>query len=173
MEFLGARGELTVQGIKIKLGKALSARIDRRFGDLVLQDRGIDKHQKGRVYALELAEDATVSSGPSADSPRETDLVSDSPAESAESADDDSEPRARVVAPCSGADGSIREEVGERSPHSPQAPRSSLATSQSTAESDAEDRAEGRCIRCGAPMSPVRISDRCGWCQKEDSRIAR
>lgn len=164
VEFLGVRGEFTVQGIKIKLGKALSSRIDRRFGELILRDRGIDRHQKGRVYGLELAEDASGPNGPSADSPRENDLFSDSQAEDAESAEGDSEPRARDTSPNEHAKSQAPPGMADCPPHSPHPPQSNSERGRLGAEDRAENSAEDRCVDCGLGLSVLNKTGRCGPC---------
>ena len=170
------RGEPTVQSLKIRLGKALTQRRDRRISDWSIRFLGRDPHQKGNVFALERAESAESAESDCVEpnnSPQGQGSVSDSNAEGAEGAESDSNPYARSTSESDPPPSTCeKDDVGTPlyPPHSPQPPRTDSKGDSNLAESGAEgfQRAghSPRCDGCGMGMSVVRISNRCAWCRK-------
>lgn len=158
--------------LKIRLGKGLSKYADRRFGDWFIRQRGKDSHQKGRLYGLDLAEDAGLASQPSAHSPRPIGAIAASIAEGAE---DDFFPGAQAHSQAEHSNGPRMRCSEGGTDHPPHAPHPPLADSDSDG-SGAESPAEGsllnndppRCRSCGVVMSVVRVGDLCGRCQRRD-----
>ena len=170
------KGAVDVQSLKIRLGKGLATREDRRFGNWFLRRAGKDAHQKGKLYALEHAEGAELDGQSSADPPRQFDQFPDSNAEGAEDAVSLSYPYAR---------GHDEDDQGDRlhapaffkggdnPPHSPHPPPSDSGKADLPAEGWAdEDQPTLRsrhnppqCVACGRQLSVVAIGDRCGRCK--------
>ena len=174
------RGEVTDQAVNTRLGKALAKRRDRRVAKFFIRLPGRDSHQKGTFYALELAEDPEPRTDSSAQAPRDFRPFSDSTAELAEDAEDNSYPHARSGCAEVGPPRSAR--PGHASaippPQPPQLPRSDSILTQDRAEVPAEDWAPTnrppqqsfsgtpRCDECGLEMSVVRVGTVCGACKR-------
>jgi hypothetical protein len=122
------------------LGKALSARRDRRFGDYFLRPAGEDGHAKGALWRLEEASDAEppadVPGQSSADVPPENWAFSDSFAEDAEHAEVISGSFARATAYAGWEE--EYDEGGTSLPHPPQVPHADSESAILGAEVPAE-----------------------------------
>ncbi len=164
------RTKETDRALKTALGKALSERRDRRFGDLFLRHAGEDGHAKGALWRLEKAADADVPAdvgdSTSAEVPQESGACSDSNAEDAELAEVASGPLRGTARPSGGKGG---EATGNSLPHLPQVPHPDSKTASWAAEDVRKmpsPMAElPRCRQCRRPMNVVRVSDLCGRCQ--------
>jgi Domain of unknown function (DUF3854) len=167
------RGELTDQKINTRLGKAIAKRRDRRIGDYYIRLPGRDTHQKGTLFALELAEDAEDAKADDEQPPHDNWSSTDSFAEDAEDAEDDSQLRAKKVQEghLLGREKEIDGDVPKRPPHPPHPPQLDSKSAQNRAEVAAEVGAgseqppQHRCRLCGASLSVVAVSDTCRWCK--------
>jgi hypothetical protein len=98
--FASAKEGATDRALSSRLGKALSQRRDRRYGDLVIRSLGQDSHRKGALYRVEVAsaaKDGGPRSAPSADVPQEYGPIADTNAEHAEHAERVFNARAREI----------------------------------------------------------------------------
>lgn len=181
--FVGAsRGEPTAKSLKIRLGKALRQRAERRYGRWFIRAAGQDGHQKGKLYRLEDAEGEGEDLQPSAHPPQPMGSFSDSVAESAEDAEGVSRPRAQDTDLDPDWDLEIDWDAGgepDNPPHSPHPPQPDSEQGPVNAEGypkqapdpppdsprDDAIRKPPFCPGCRRQMSVVRPHELCASCR--------
>jgi hypothetical protein len=152
---VGAGGrEVTPQQLRIRLGRALQQRRDRLVGRFFIRRVGQDSHRKGTLYRLDIAESREEPQRLSANSPHDLGPVSDSNAESAESAESYFHPHAGRTDDATPQQDVARTHIERRPDHSPQTPHSPQTDSGEVpkpAESGAPRLSAGcTCLRCPA-----------------------
>lgn len=170
--FRHAKDDATESSLKAKLGRAISAQRDRRFGDFFIRAGGDDTHAKVNTWRIEVAGDGG-SGGPTpAGPPHDNESTPDSFAGDAGDAGVHSGVgQFTHVRPVEGTE---KDRVEKRPPQPPQSPQSDSDQGRKPAGdvrgSDVMTSSppqDYRCSRCRMPMASNRVSDVCGWCKKE------
>ena len=159
--------------LKVRLGKALTERRDRKIGDYFIRGGSQDKHEKVGTYRLELAESDETQAEDSARSPRPLRSGTDSIAEYAEFAESKviQMPRkGNLSADTQNTDVDPGSGAAQLTPHIPQTPPLDLRDDHNQAELGARlsvvRRSETpQCADCGTRMSVVAIGNVCGRCK--------
>jgi len=173
--FATAKDDATERALRTRLGKALSQRRDRRYGDFFVRTLGQDLHQKGTLYRLEDA-DSTDNEAPSSAS--SANLPQDK-ASSPNTIAEDAEHAERVFNAKSEKSEDQQEEVriAKNVPHPPHVPQTDTDSADLGAEGmrkvppnvphNVPQQGSPRCRKCGLPMNVARVSDICGRCQRD------
>jgi len=173
--FATARDNASERALKTRLGKALSQRRDRRYGNFFVRTLGQDSHQKTALYRLELAPSPDNSAGRLApDDQRPANVPQDNP-----STPDTIAGRAGHAGPVFNAraeksEGQQKEEGIEKNvPQLPQVPQTDTNSADLGAGRGPHEAPNvphdvpHRCRECGLPMNVARVSDICGRCQRD------
>ncbi len=158
--------------LKIRLGKALRERADRRIGRWYMRGHGISGHKKTNAYSLERAEIEAQRGEHPAGNPTVMEEDSKLSAESAECAECETRPvpHEELANPARNLqrNGSVsgRSVESKNTPHTPHTPQQlNLLGTHDEGRPRSSTANKPQCRQCGLGMSVVALSDVCGSCQ--------